>query len=159
MIVALVQNSDVDCQENLKVYLIVQGINNLVNFLFCLYITFHYGYYGKFKVEGQKTFWEQTVDLILYDWFVCLYIFALIFFVIWLIISFSALNNEVFLQFNQPDTSPCRVNHNGFLITALTINLICMIVYLVVGFIIFIITVILYSCEDGSCSCGGLVNN
>lgn len=41
--------------------------------------------------------------------------------------------------------------------TAFTINLICMIVYLIVGFIIFIITVILYSCDDGSCSCGDCV--
>lgn len=33
-----------------------------------------------------------------------------------------------------------------------------MIAYLVIGFIIFIITVIIYSCDEGSCSCGGLVN-
>ncbi|CAD8141012.1 unnamed protein product [Paramecium pentaurelia] len=148
MIVALIQSSDFDCQENIKTYLIIQGINNLINFLFCLYITFHYGYYGKYQVESKKTFWEQTVDLILYDWFVCIYIFALIFFVIWLIICFSAANNE-------PEYSPCRQENNGFLMTALTINLICMIVYLIVGFLIFIITVILYSCDDGSCSCGG----
>lgn len=37
------------------------------------------------------------------------------------------------------------------------INLICMIVFLVVGGLIFLITVIVYSCEDGSCGCGGLV--
>lgn len=45
MIVALVQSSGIDCEESfLKPALIVQAINNLINFLFSIYLTCHYGY-------------------------------------------------------------------------------------------------------------------
>lgn len=37
------------------------------------------------------------------------------------------------------------------------INLICMIIFLVVGGLIFLITVMVYACDDGSCGCGGCV--
>lgn len=33
--------------------------------------------------------------MILYDWFVCIYIFLLIFYIVWLAVGFNVVSNEV----------------------------------------------------------------
>jgi hypothetical protein len=48
--------------------------------------------------------------------------------------------------------SLCYINNNGFLMTAMAINLYAMIIFLVVGAIVFIWVLCVYSCDDGSCT-------
>lgn len=87
------------------------------------------------------------MNLILYDFVVCIYTFILItFFIVWTIIGLNISNNE-------PKNSACYTNNGGFVIIAHNINLIVMIVFLTVGFLAFVITVIITACDEGSCTC------
>ena len=81
----------------------------------------------------------------MYDFVVCFYVFGLIFEVIWLSIGFNMENNE-------PSYSPCVVLNNGIVTKAHLINLYALMIFLIVGVTVFVINLIIYACEDGSCS-------
>ena len=125
----------------------LSGVNNAVNFFFCLYLFCKYKEDYKEKNEDgveEKNVLQRTVNLILYDFVVCIYTFILItFFIVWTIIGLNISNNE-------PKNSACYTNNGGFVIIAHNINLIVMIVFLTVGFLAFVITVIITACDEGS---------
>ena len=86
---------------------------------------------------------ETTKNLILYDFIVCFYIFFLVFFLVWTIIGSSWISSV--------SSDPiCNEKHN-FLLKICLYNIIVMWIFLVLGGIIFIFTLLVYACEDGSC--------
>lgn len=127
------------------------GICNFLNLLFCIYLCFRYGtkyHEGKSRDpqnSEEKNILQVTQQLILYDFVVCFYICLVIFLVIWTIIGsvwLSNLNSEEL----------CTANH-GFLLKMALYNVIVVWIFLILGLFIFIYTVLLYACEDGSCTC------
>lgn len=86
------------------------------------------------------------MKLILYDFVFLFYIIAFIFFIVWLIISFNAYNNE-------PSGSLCYENDSGFLMKILLYNCISMVIFIAVGVPLFLIVLMVMACDEGSCTC------
>ncbi len=84
----------------------------------------------------------RTANLILYDFVVCIYVIFIIFFVVWTIIGFNWYSNE-------PNDSPCRTENSGIVMIAEMVNLICMVIYLIVGILAFLITLCYMACDEG----------
>lgn len=81
----------------------------------------------------------------MYDFFVCTFIFLSIFYFVWTLIGYGWHEDE-------PTLSPCRTRNDGIVMTAALINLIAMQVFQGIGLLVFILHVILYACDDGSCN-------
>ena len=50
---------------------------------------------------------------------------------------------------SEPPKSPCRLDNEGFLMAIHLINLIVMDVYLIVGAVAFLFTIVIIACEEG----------
>lgn len=157
MIAALSKSSDVYCEvDNLKVHLLVQGINNAINFIFCLYLVVQYGKKYKSKKseskpnagpnnngQEEKNILQRTINLIMYDCWVLLYICLLIFFVVWNIMGHVYLSEEI------NEKGPCKRENDGIIVTADYINICTMWAFLIIGAIAFILTLIINACDEG----------
>jgi len=62
--------------------------------------------------------------------------------VIWTILGHSWLAKE-------SESSPCRTENDGIVVTAVLLNLIAMWIYLGGGLIVFIFTLIIVACDEG----------
>jgi len=162
-IIAISKDWSTNCDKPINVHTLIEGkhffwkfiynqfflgICNLLNFLFCIYLCFRYG--KKYSVpheqpeKEEKNILQVTQDLILYDFVVCFYIFFVIFFLVWTIIG-SVWLSEI------DSNSSCYQNHT-FLIRICLYNVIVMWIFLGVGLIVFLFTILVYACEDGSCT-------
>lgn len=139
----------------IAIHLVIEGVCNLGNFIFCLYLAFKYGaqYNNKEKnnqisadrnIDKTETnILERTKNLILYDFGVCFYIFFICFSFIWTIIGFVWLGKV-------EKTSHCYEN-NAFTIKMDMLNTIIMIIFIITGLFLFCCTLLVSACDEGSC--------
>lgn len=149
-------NAFKNCEDPpIAIHLIIEGICNLGNFIFCLYLAYRYG--EKYKNHGQNyqdnadrnvdktetNILERTKNLILYDFGVCFYIFYICFSFIWTIIGFIWLGKV-------EKGSVCYEN-NAFTIKIDLLNTIIMIIFIFGGLFLFCCTLLVSACDEGSC--------
>ena len=91
----------------------------------------------------EKNILQRTLNLILYDYCICLYTFLLIFFVVWNIIGHT-WNGEA-------SKGICGKDYPDMLSMHILI-LIMMWIFLGIGSFLFIYTLIVYACDEGSCT-------
>ena len=88
---------------------------------------------------------QRTCNLFMYDYVVCFYVFGLVFEVIWMSLGLNMENNE-------PSYSPCLVLNNGIVCKTHQINLYALMIFLLDGILVFILSLIIYACDEGSCN-------
>mmetsp|Transcript_1426 Transcript_1426/g.154 ORF Transcript_1426/g.154 Transcript_1426/m.154 type:complete len:91 (+) Transcript_1426:299-571(+) len=89
MIVVLSGDDGSGCDE-LRTKLIVLGVLNLINFIFCFYLMMRYGVYDN-KVEYVRytRFTQILCHIMNRDYWVAFYLFFCIFEFIWAMLSFG----------------------------------------------------------------------
>lgn len=68
---------------------------------------------------------------------------AYIFFFVWVGIGHSTYSKE-------PLTSPCYLYDNGLVMRLLMMNLVCMDLYLIISGIIFVFSLLIIACDEGT---------
>lgn len=87
------ENSFKNCDDPpIALHLTIQGICNLINFIFCCYLAHKYSVHNEEKNEENSMF-NQTVKLLCLDVFFCLYVFFIIFVIVWTVFGFIWLEN------------------------------------------------------------------
>jgi len=141
--------SSISCSEPIKAHFIVIMVINLLNWLFLGYLCYRYGVpykQGGDPSRQEMNVLQRTQNLILYDFVVCFFIFFLIFEIVWLIIGGVWDNSE-------PSNSPCSLTDAGkSLLSFHRASLVILWIYLAVGAFVFIMTIIIYACDEGSCT-------
>lgn len=96
--------------------------------------------------QEEKNILQRTVNLIMYDCWVLIYIFLLCFFIYWTVKGHAYLEQE-------EDGSSCRTYKGGIIIQAEIFNLVAMWLYIGFGVIAFLFTLLVNACDEGSCTC------
>lgn len=116
-------SSDSDCSDDLKNKLLVLGLCNLVNFIFCVYLMCRYGVYNnKMEYIRYTRFTQIICHIISRDPVVVFYSCYMIFATVWAILCFNAN----------------RTDCESRVITAYDVNHILLIIYICICLFIFV---------------------
>ena len=93
----------------------------------------------------DKTVMGRTANLIMYDFCVCIYLFLFLFFIGWACYGLSIYNTH------SSTKTWCHENNTEFFLV-LAYSSLFMLIFIIVGFLCFIFSIIMQSCDEGSCS-------
>lgn len=144
------------CDKPLVSHLVVMAAMHLVNFLFAIYLFCKFRKpYDRTQSDGQviknsiydapkeTDICKRLTVLLCYDFVVVFYILALLFGFVWAIIGHSWLGSSSQL---------CK-NTCPNLISWVYVLIIVFWVYVGLGIAIFLLTICIQACEEGSCGC------
>ncbi|CAG9333662.1 unnamed protein product [Blepharisma stoltei] len=126
-----------DCSNPLEIFLLIQGILFLANFLICIYLMIKYKNKNEKERTGNDEIWKKTAHLMCYDVILCLYFLVFAFEIAWNIVGHNWVAGQDCSESSLP---------------AMTIvALILMWVFIGLGIFMFMCTILTLACEEGSC--------